>query len=116
MDGIAISICPSRYPRFEVLRCLDLVDLAVATGWASGTPGSAPGAGASLSPRVPVLRLNFMSKCYLIGCRLQQRVADRVMHRSCHNYRRCDAKRICVPFTSVSRGGAGSNICPLTMN
>ena len=28
-------------------------------------------AGASLSPRLPVLRLIFMSKCYLIGCRLQ---------------------------------------------
>src|SRR6476660_4071194 len=84
MDGIAISICPSRYPRFELLRCLDLADLPMATGRASASPESALGAGASLSPRVPVLRLNFMSKCYLIGCRLQQRVVDRVMHRSCH--------------------------------
>src|SRR4051794_35999398 len=79
MDGIAINICPSRYPRFAVLRCLDFVDLPpMATDCASGTPGSAPGAGAPPSSRVPVLRLNFMSKCYLIGYRLQQRVVDRV--------------------------------------
>ena len=50
-----------------------------------------------------------MSKCYLIGCRLQQRVVDRVMHRSCHiqpMQRQTDMCNVHIRCPEVGRGSA----------
>src|SRR5450755_972276 len=79
MDGIAISICPSRKPRLTPLP--DAFDLAIGgpRESAAGARGSDPGVVGPLSlppsscAAVPPLRPTFMSKCYLIDRHLQMR-------------------------------------------